>query len=245
MLAEWNDLRPDGVESDPQYLAALCRHALAARRHDARAEVRDADLRADHARGAARHDGRAAVDAAVPALRRHRSRRAVHGVHRRAAAPQRAPLARRARRRGRRPGARAGDDAGPHLDAAFALRHRRPGARVGRTGPARCGCAPRRGLPARRASKGAATTPSPRRGGLFTPAMLDDVVDAADPSIAHWQLQGAKAPTAAGSCSVVGERRHQGGARRSPSALGSAVEPRSTTTILPEAIGKYRMVRPR
>src|SRR4051812_7183289 len=29
MLAEWNDLRPDGVESDPQYLAMLCRHAQA------------------------------------------------------------------------------------------------------------------------------------------------------------------------------------------------------------------------
>src|SRR5262249_29633321 len=28
MVAEWNDLRPDGVEADPQYLAALCRHAL-------------------------------------------------------------------------------------------------------------------------------------------------------------------------------------------------------------------------
>src|SRR5262249_11447783 len=27
MIAEWNDLRPDGVEADPAYLAALCRHA--------------------------------------------------------------------------------------------------------------------------------------------------------------------------------------------------------------------------
>ena len=30
MLAEWNDLRPDGVEADPAYLAALCRHAVRA-----------------------------------------------------------------------------------------------------------------------------------------------------------------------------------------------------------------------
>src|SRR5438874_264815 len=29
MLDEWNDLRPDGVEADPQYLGALCRHAVA------------------------------------------------------------------------------------------------------------------------------------------------------------------------------------------------------------------------
>jgi phenylacetate-CoA ligase len=27
MVAEWNDLKPDGVEADPAYLAALCRHA--------------------------------------------------------------------------------------------------------------------------------------------------------------------------------------------------------------------------
>jgi phenylacetate-CoA ligase len=29
MVDEWNDLRPDGVETDPAYLAALCRWALA------------------------------------------------------------------------------------------------------------------------------------------------------------------------------------------------------------------------
>src|SRR6266542_781935 len=29
MVAEWNDLLPDGVEAEPQYLAMLCRHALA------------------------------------------------------------------------------------------------------------------------------------------------------------------------------------------------------------------------
>jgi phenylacetate-coenzyme A ligase PaaK-like adenylate-forming protein len=30
MVEEWNDLRPDGVEADPAYLAALCRHVARA-----------------------------------------------------------------------------------------------------------------------------------------------------------------------------------------------------------------------
>jgi phenylacetate-coenzyme A ligase PaaK-like adenylate-forming protein len=30
MIEEWNDLRPDGVETDPAYLAALCRYAVRA-----------------------------------------------------------------------------------------------------------------------------------------------------------------------------------------------------------------------
>jgi phenylacetate-coenzyme A ligase PaaK-like adenylate-forming protein len=79
---------------------------------------------------------------------------------------------------------------------------------------------------------------SPR--GLFTPAMLDDMVDAAEPAIAQWQLQGAGddwllhvvASDGTNAAAALAEK------------LGAAVEPRPTTTILPEQSGKYRMVRP-
>ena len=77
--------------------------------------------------------------------------------------------------------------------------------------------------------------------GLYTPAMLDDVVDAADPTIAHWQLQGAG--DAGYILQVVGSDGAASAAALA-SALGMTVEPRATATILPEASGKYRMVRP-
>ena len=74
----------------------------------------------------------------------------------------------------------------------------------------------------------------------MTPAAIDDVIDAADPAIAQWQLQGAGdswilhvvASDGAKAAAALAEK------------FGMTVEPRSTTTILPEPSGKYRMVRP-
>ncbi|MGZ3427914.1 MAG: hypothetical protein ACXVCV_14765, partial [Polyangia bacterium] len=82
----------------------------------------------------------------------------------------------------------------------------------------------------------AITTPR----GLFTPAMLDDLVDAAEPSIAQWQLQGSGdgwilqvvGSDGVKAAAVLGDK------------LATTVEPRATTTIMAEASGKYRMVRP-
>jgi phenylacetate-coenzyme A ligase PaaK-like adenylate-forming protein len=76
--------------------------------------------------------------------------------------------------------------------------------------------------------------------GLMTPAMLDDVVDAAEPAIAHWQLQGAGDGWI---LHVVGSDGQKAAAALADK-LGMTVEPRATTTIQPEPSGKYRMVRP-
>jgi phenylacetate-CoA ligase len=78
--------------------------------------------------------------------------------------------------------------------------------------------------------------------GLYTPAMLDDIVDSAEPAIAHWQLTGG-GPDAGWILHVVGSDGAKAAAALADK-LGTKVEPRATTTILPEPSGKYRMVRP-
>jgi hypothetical protein len=92
-------------------------------------------------------------------------------------------------------------------------------------------------LLARVEGRGADALPSP--SGLLTPAMLDDIIDGADETIAQWQL----ARGAAGwELHVVGSD----GARAAAAVdlrLGAAVEPRPTTAIVAEASGKYRTVR--
>jgi hypothetical protein len=82
----------------------------------------------------------------------------------------------------------------------------------------------------------AITTPR----GLVTPAMLDDIVDGAEPAIEHWQLQGSPDGWI---LQVVGSDGNKAAAALTE-ALAAKVEPRATSTILPEPSGKYRMVRP-
>jgi hypothetical protein len=80
------------------------------------------------------------------------------------------------------------------------------------------------------------------RGRLWTPAMLDDLVDGADESIVHWQLQ--REPGGVAILQVVGGS--DGGTRAAAAlsaALGMPVEARATAMIQPEASGKYRIVR--
>ena len=90
-----------GVPRDHRARGARARRALAV------AGVHHADVRNDDARDAPRHRPRVRR-ARVPALRRHRSRRAVHGVRARPAAPERAPQPRRPRAAARgRAGSRA------------------------------------------------------------------------------------------------------------------------------------------
>jgi hypothetical protein len=77
MLAEWNDLAPDGVESDPQYLPRLPPRPAGV---DAPAGVRRAHLRADDARQRPRM--KAALPSTTPFQPTgDRSGRLVHGVH--------------------------------------------------------------------------------------------------------------------------------------------------------------------
>ena len=75
---------------------------------------------------------------------------------------------------------------------------------------------------------------------MSTLAMRDDVVDAAEPTIAHWQLQAAGDGWILQSVGSDGAKAAAALAEK----FGTTVEPRATTTILPEPSGKYRMVRP-
>ena len=95
MLREWCEFAPLGVEADPAYLAIIAR-AARARHPSTIARVHHADVRDDDARDAPRHRARVRR-ARVPALRRHRGWRAVHGVRARPAAPERAAQPRRSR----------------------------------------------------------------------------------------------------------------------------------------------------
>jgi hypothetical protein len=70
--------------------------------------------------------------------------------------------------------------------------------------------------------------------------MLDDIVDGAEPAIAHWQLQGAGDGWLLHVVASDGSKA----AAALADKLGTTVEPRTTATILPEPSGKYRMVRP-
>ena len=235
MLAEWNDQKPDGVETDPQYLAALCRHALAAgvKMH----EPTFVTLTYEQTTRAATRSIKAALSSTqtyqlygateagvlfmeCTAGRLHHNARHSH-----------VELV----------------DAGNGLSRVVVTTLGRtwmPLLRydIGdlvRVGDG-CTCGrPEEGyVLARIEGRGndAITTP----GGTFTPAMLDDIVDGAEPAIAHWQLQ------ASGDGWILHTVASDGSKAAAALAdkLGAPVEPRATTTILAEPSGKYRIVRP-
>ena len=239
MLAEWNDLRPDGVESDPQYLAALCRHALATgvKMH----EPAFVTLTYEQTTRAAVRAIKAALPSTTPyqlygateagvlfmectAGRLHHNARHSH-----------IELA----------------DAGNGLSRVVVTTLGRTwmpllrydiGDLVRVADGCTCGRVDDEGyILSRIEGRGndAITTPH----GLVTPAMLDDVVDAADPSIAHWQLQAAPGNGGGWILHVVGSDGNNAAAALADK-LGAPVEPRATTTILAEPSGKYRIVRP-
>ncbi len=238
MLAEWNDLRPDGVESDPQYLAALCRYAAAQKvAMHAPAFV---TLTYEQTTRASLRAMKAAMPSTTPfqlygateagvlfmectAGRLHHNARHSH-----------IELV----------------DAGGGLSRVVVTTIGRtwmPLLRydIGDLVRVADGCTCGRGdegyILARIEGRGNDAIATPR--GLFTPAMLDDVVDGADASIAHWQLGGNPASAGAWILHVVGSDGVAAAAALADK-IGTTVEPRATTTILPEASGKYRMVRP-
>ena len=206
MVAEWNDLRPDGVESDPQYLAALCRHALAQRRRHARADLRHAHLRADHAR-----------QRCAPSRRRCRRPRRSSSTAppRRACSSWSAPPAGCTTTRATRTSSSSTPATGLSRVVVTTLgRTWMPllrydiGDLVRVADGCTCGRADEGYILARIEGRGNDAITTPR--GLFTPAMLDDVVDAAEPTIAHWQLQAAGD---AGLRPAIGRKRRQQGRR--------------------------------
>ena len=228
--------RPDGVEADPAYLGALCRHALARRRRDARARVRHAHLRADHARRVARDEGGAAVDARSTQLYgATESRRAVHGVHRTGGC-----TTTRATRTSSSSTPAAGSsrvrrhDARPHLDAAFALRHRRLGARRRRL--------PLRPCPTRAtrssASKGASTTAIDHAREACH-ARRCSTTSSTAPTRRLTQLAAARrvAATAARILHVVASDGAQRGRRGRATSSVRPVEPRRPPRSCPKRAG--------
>jgi phenylacetate-CoA ligase len=235
MLAEWNDLGPDGVESDPQYLAALCRHALAkgAKMH----EPAFVTLTYEQTTRAALRAMKAALPSTTPfqlygateagvlfmectAGRLHHNARHSH-----------IELV----------------DAGGGLSRVIITTLGRTwmpllrydiGDLVRLADGCTCGRPDEGYILSRIEGRANDAVTTPR--GLFTPAMLDDVVDAAEPTVAHWQLQAAGYNWI---LQVVGSDGARAAAALAEK-FGSTVEPRATTTILPEPSGKYRMVRP-
>jgi phenylacetate-coenzyme A ligase PaaK-like adenylate-forming protein len=239
MVAEWNDLRPDGVESDPQYLAAMCRWAQAQKiAMHAPAFV---TLTYEQTTRASLRAMKAAMPSTTPfqlygateagvlfmectAGRLHHNARHSHielldvggGLSRVVVTTLGRtwmPLLRY--------------DIGDLVRVADGCTCGRPdeGYVLGRI-----------------EGRGNDAIATPR--GLFTPAMLDDIVDAADPTVAQWQLAGAS--TSDGGSFVLHIVQSDGvkAAAALADKLGTTVEPRATTTILPEPSGKYRMVRP-
>ena len=101
MLREWCEFAPRGVEADPAYLAIIARAALKRGMRLPSPEFITLTYETTTRAMRARHRARVRR-AAVPALRRHRGRRAVHGVRARPAASERAPQPRRSRAAARR-----------------------------------------------------------------------------------------------------------------------------------------------
>jgi phenylacetate-CoA ligase len=80
----------------------------------------------------------------------------------------------------------------------------------------------------------------PVRDRLITPAEIDDALDAAEPTITMWQL----AREGAGFTLRVCDSDGTAAARALSTLLETTVTPRREAAILPEGSGKYRLVRP-
>ncbi len=241
MLGEWNDLAPDGVEADPAYLAALCRHAVRTRQTlhtPAYVALTYEQITRAHRRAIA-----AAIDAPCFSLygateagvlfmecsagRLHHNARHSHieledcggGIARLLVTT-------------------LGRTWTPLLRYAIGdLVQVAPG------GPCPCGRAEDGYLLARIEGRGsdAIDVACDGRQALATPAMLDDALDAAEPEIESWQLaRGASGPWTLHVVGASGER----GARALGERFGLGPVRAQREAALPvEGSGKYRLVR--
>jgi phenylacetate-CoA ligase len=235
MVDEWNELSPDGVEADPQYLAALCRFAL--KRNKKMHAPTFVTLTYEQTTRAALRAMKTALPSTQPfnlygateagvlfmecpdGKLRHNARHShvelvpvSGGLHRVVVTTLGRtwmPLLRY--------------DIGDLVRIADA--DDRPGREEEGYVLARV--------------EGRANDAVECKSGLLSPAMLDDVVDNAEPAIDQWQLQRG---TNGWILHVVGAEGTSAAAALADS-LSAAVEARTTATILPEASGKYRMVR--
>jgi phenylacetate-coenzyme A ligase PaaK-like adenylate-forming protein len=234
MYAEWNDLRPDGVETDPAYLAALCRWAVANGRplHAPKFATLTYEL---PTRGHRRTIKQAlstplfalygATEAGVLFMECEQGRLHHNSRH------SHIELV----------------DMGGGLGRVLVTT-------LGRTWmpllrydigdlvsvePERCTCGRDDGGYLVKRVEGRVADSLELDGRWVTPAQLDDVVEAAEPLDA-WQV--VKEPSGYTLRAVGGE-----GARAAEALsarLQAPVVPRPETAILPEGSGKYRLVRP-
>jgi phenylacetate-coenzyme A ligase PaaK-like adenylate-forming protein len=241
MVGEWNDLAPDGVESDPQYLAALCRWAQS--RGIALHNPTFVTLTYEQATRSALR----AIAAALPAT----------GVYDLYGATEAGVLFMQCTHHRLHHNARHSHvellDAGHGLARVVVTTLGRTWMPLLRydigdlvrvaTGACGCGRADE-GYQLERIEGRAndAITDVGASGMLWTPAALDDVVDGADATIVQWQLQrSGDGPWILQAVGGV-----DGGAKAATAlteALGAPVEWRATPLIQPEASGKYRIVR--
>jgi phenylacetate-coenzyme A ligase PaaK-like adenylate-forming protein len=244
MVSEWNELGPHGVEADPQYLAALCRYAVAyaIKLHPPAFSTLTYE---QTTRAALR-----AIKAALPSTPLYQ----LYG------ATEAGVLFMECTAGRLHHNARHSHielvDAGGGLARVVVTTLGRDwmpllrydiGDLVRAADSCSCGLSNNGYVLSR--VEGRANDAVAAKEGLLTPAMLDDLVDGAEPTIAHWQLQAEPPAGPAGQTGSLGWILHvvgSGGAKAAAAlsaALGAAVEPRATTTILAEPSGKYRTVR--
>jgi phenylacetate-CoA ligase len=234
MVAEWNDLQPEGVEADPAYLAALCRHVSArgGRLH----APRYVTLTYEQITRAHRREIGRVIDAPLYSLygatecgvlfmecaagRLHHNARHSHIEL---------------------------FDAGQGLGRVVVttlgrtwmplLRYQLDDVvRLAPPGPCPCGL-PDEGYQLARIEGRAGDCL-----GAVTPAALDDAIDAAAPGVSAWQL------VVSGGYTLRAVALSQGEAAAAAAAvaplIGATVAPRLEAALLPEGSGKYRLVRP-
>ncbi|HZS37166.1 MAG TPA: hypothetical protein VFF06_10075 [Polyangia bacterium] len=244
MVLEWNDFRPAGVEADPAYLAALCRHVTASggRLHSPAFVT----LTYEQITRAHRRQIAAVIESPLYSLygatecgvlfmecdagRLHHNTRHSHielldaggGMGRvlvTTLGRTWMPLVRY--------------DVGDLVRLA-------PDDDV----PCRCGREQGGYLLERVEGRAADCIGSPD-GKWITPAALDDAVDAADPTIAAWQLAldgSAAAGSGTHTLRVVGSDG-KAAAEALAALLGARVQASREMAIVPEGSGKYRLVR--
>ena len=235
MVAEWNELRPDGVETDPAYLAALCRHVTrsGARLHaPAFVTLTYEQWTRAHKRAIAQvltsplYSLYGATETGVlfmecTAGRLHHNTRHSH-----------IELVDAGHGRGRILVTSLGRTWMPLLryDLGDLVRVAE--------GPCTCGLEAGGYLLER--IEGRVNDSVPLGDRLVTPAELDDAIDAAAPTIEAWQLVRESNGF---TLRVVGTDG-AAAAQAVSKLVEGPVEVRAEAAILPEASGKYRLVRP-
>jgi phenylacetate-coenzyme A ligase PaaK-like adenylate-forming protein len=240
MIEEWNELRPDGVETDPAYLAHLCRYAvragksmhspafvtltyeLATRGH--RRAIAAAISSPQYSLYGATETGVLFMECAEGRLHHNTNHSHIELVE---AGPGLARVLITTLGRTWMPLLR--------YDVSDVVAVEAPGEK--------CRCGRDDGGYLLKRVEGRVADCSTIDGRLVTPAQLDDAVEGAEP-LDGWQL--VKEPTGY-TLRVVGGANNSDGTKAAAAVsqrVQAQVVPRPEAAILPEGSGKYRLVRP-